>query len=389
MLPVACRGPSPRFYHPELDGLRFLAFLAVFLHHAYEISPPRTSLLYSVWWAGTVGVDVFFVLSGYLITELLRRETEQYGNVDLPSFYARRCLRIWPLYFLMLGVAWVCDWTWFALPGLSKTEAVFFATFLGNWACIWHGFPDSVASALWTVSIEEQFYLLWPLLVGRFTPRRIITAAVGLLLAGMATRIVGIAQGWSDLTLYTSTVTHVDGLACGALLSARLRGTVPMLTGFVRSSLWCIGLAVPVLAFRFFGTGLDGRSDWGLLVQTPAIVVGSLLLVVSTLRPCDQPGGLLSRPLLVRLGLISYGLYIWHRPVLRLVLVAFTTTRSTQPVIVYVGVCLAVTITAAALSYLVIERPFLRWKSRFQRQVPGGPRLDPSSQTPRGLVTAR
>jgi peptidoglycan/LPS O-acetylase OafA/YrhL len=391
MSPVPFKGPTPRFYHQELDGLRFLAFLAVFLHHAYEVAPPQSPLPYAIWWSGTVGVDVFFVLSGYLITELLRRETEQFGNVHLLSFYARRCLRIWPLYFLMFAIAWWSDSSLFALPGLSGTEAVLYATFLGNWSCIWHGFPASVASALWSVSIEEQFYVLWPLIVGRFTPQRITIAALGLLLVGTATRIVGVAQGWSDLTLYTGTFTHLEGLACGALLAARLNGDVPRLSGSTRVGLWCMGLAIPVLAFLWTGMGLDGRSDWGLIAQAPLIAAASLLIVVSTLRPSGESAGLLATPLFVWLGVISYGLYVWHRPILRFMLILFATNRLTPPVFVYAGICLILTIATAALSYLLFERPFLSWKKHLQRDTPGSHRAHPatSSAPAHGLSTAR
>lgn len=377
MSPVPYKGPTPRFYHPELDGLRFIAFLAVFLHHVWELSPPRTQLLYAVWWSGTVGVDLFFVLSGFLITELLRRESAHHGNVHLPSFYARRCLRIWPLYFLMLAIAWVGDTAWFAYRGMSATEAILFATFLGNWSCVWFSFPVSVASALWTVSIEEQFYLLWPLLVRRFTPRRITIAALGLVALGSIIRVIGIARGWSDLTLYTSTFTHMEGLACGALLAAWLEGNAPRLSGFERKVLWMIGLALPVLVFRFSGMGLDGHSDWRIAVQPPLIVLSSVLILVATLRPNEDRPGLLARPTFVWLGVISYGLYVYHRPVLRLVAILFASNHWGVPILYYAMLCLALTVLVASVSYAVLERPFLRWKSRFQREA--GPTIRPAS----------
>src|SRR5947207_1159181 len=98
---------TPRFYRPELDGLRFFAFLAVYINHTLLLDPARGELwkraLGSIGTAGAFGVDLFFALSAYLITELLLREQKARGRIDVPAFYLRRMLRIWPLYFVFLG----------------------------------------------------------------------------------------------------------------------------------------------------------------------------------------------------------------------------------------------------------------------------------------------
>lgn len=389
MSPESRAESNSRFYHPELDGLRFFAFLAVFLHHAWEIASIHSPLARSLWWAGTAGVDVFFVLSGYLITELLRRETAQFGEVRLSLFYARRCLRIWPLYFTLLAVAWVGDGLCFSMRGFSPAEVVLFATFLGNWSCVWFAFPQSVASALWTVSIEEQFYLFWPVLVRRFTPGRIFVAAVGLLLVGTITRAVGIARGWSDLTLYTSTFTRLDGLACGALLAAGLNGSLPRLSNSIRTAMWTSGLILVVLTYRFTGSGFVGRSDWSLLVQPLAIALAAVGIVVSTLRPNGERVGLVSRPLMVRLGMISYGLYVLHRPVQRLTALFFVSYYPSLPIPIYATISLILTIAAASLSYVLIERPFLIWKARFQRASRRIPTRESASLVTERLVGAQ
>src|SRR5215469_2773011 len=156
-----------RFYLPELDSLRFFAFFAIFLWHIRPIAgwvavaPHRNvteTLPIALWRAGEFGVDLFFTLSAFLITELLTREKFQFGRIDVRSFYVRRILRIWPLYFGFLGVLFLslailpgAHVPWRALPG--------FAVFLGNFVMYRGVFVPLSLGILWSVSLEEQFYL--------------------------------------------------------------------------------------------------------------------------------------------------------------------------------------------------------------------------------------
>src|SRR5579864_2495432 len=163
---------SVRFYRPELDVLRFFAFLGVFIFHAAPRSMDfynaagyphwLSSLLIPTFGAGAYGVDLFFALSAYLITSLLLRERAATGALDLRGFYVRRILRIWPLYLAFVAFAAV-----FAalVPGqhLPIKYVVGYSLLAGNWIYAFYGLPASFATPLWTVSIEEQFYLAWPL----------------------------------------------------------------------------------------------------------------------------------------------------------------------------------------------------------------------------------
>jgi peptidoglycan/LPS O-acetylase OafA/YrhL len=177
---------TERFYRPELDALRFFAFLGVFIFHA----APRTmdfysaagaprwlgNLLISICGAGAYGVDLFFALSAYLITSLLLRERTATGALDLRGFYLRRILRIWPLYLAFVTFA--------ALAALVIPEqrlpwhyVVGYCLLAGNWSYVLYGLPASFAIPLWTVSIEEQFYLAWPLAIRRASVDFITTTA--------------------------------------------------------------------------------------------------------------------------------------------------------------------------------------------------------------------
>ena len=154
---------SKSFYRPELDCLRFFAFLAVFVHHTmprqidFYIAHHLPTALSNVAYAGSFGVDLFFCLSAFLITELLLREKEEVGYLNVKAFYIRRILRIWPLYFAFVlfsfGLTFVDRNQHFSVSQLTM-----FLLLAGNWASAFTVI-SSVVAPLWSVSIEEQFYL--------------------------------------------------------------------------------------------------------------------------------------------------------------------------------------------------------------------------------------
>src|SRR5580704_2467620 len=165
--PSARRGKS--FYRPELDVLRFFAFFSVFLYHFWRPTElyvqhgvPRIVAVLGngLIQGGVFGVDLFFVLSAYLITELLLREKDECGSLDVRGFYLRRILRIWPLYFFYIGLALLPIFN--QRHGFTWHHAAAFVLLAGNWSVIAWGWPSpSIVVPLWTVSIEEQFYLAW------------------------------------------------------------------------------------------------------------------------------------------------------------------------------------------------------------------------------------
>src|ERR1035437_8467192 len=172
VIPISNRA----FYRPELDVLRFGAFLLVFLCH---ISPSQSSAIHSqglrallkAFAGGAYGVDLFFCLSSYLITTLLFKEFNQSAMIDVRSFYIRRILRIWPLYFTFLLCIVPIIGSVVPSVRMAVRYLVPFIALAGNWACAAWGFPISGASILWSVSIEEQFYLSWPLVMKRYLPK--------------------------------------------------------------------------------------------------------------------------------------------------------------------------------------------------------------------------
>src|ERR1700722_5960803 len=173
-LPLSRAAKPRRFYRPELDGLRFYAFLGVFVCHTVpneakfysDLHLPMPRLLAAVVRSGAAGVDLFFVLSAFLITSLLLRERQETGKISLRLFYIRRILRIWPLYFLVVALGIVFAHTmanfWYYTQNLPWYYVAGYLLFVSNWVYAVFGAPQSICAPLWTVSIEEQFYLIWP-----------------------------------------------------------------------------------------------------------------------------------------------------------------------------------------------------------------------------------
>lgn len=341
-----------RFYRPELDILRFCAFLLVFLDHALPrgaadyfadgIPKPAATLLAGIARAGALGVDLFFALSAYLITELLLRERRRSGVVDIRAFYIRRILRIWPLYYFALLILVPAM---SILPGerMPWSDFLAFALWGGNWACAGWGYPPSSFALLWSVSVEEQFYLAWPWLV-RLGVYRLRTIACGMLAAATVTRIVLVLRDVHHPGIWCNTLARLDPIAGGALLACFLKGSMPEHSRRARA-LW-IGFGTVLLVC----SGAVGSNDgWPVLVTYPLAAAASVAIIFGTL------GSRFRRRTWLRagtyLGKISYGLYVFHAAILRLVV---------SPLL-----ALPLTIGMAALSYRFLESPFLWRKDRF------------------------
>jgi peptidoglycan/LPS O-acetylase OafA/YrhL len=225
-----------------------------------------------------------------------------------------------------------------------------------------------VASPLWSVSVEEQFYVAWPLLIFCFGVGRIRRLAFVMLAVACATRILLAASGAAQQAVWCNTFARLDPIACGALLAVFLRGGSPALGGAARAALAVGGLAVWLLVTAYLKQ--DGPTS---LVTYPAAAAGSLMLLVAALR-ADAP--LLRRAplsLLVYLGRISYGLYVFH-----LFALAVMSQQSALPLVSVplnferrLACSFLLTVVLAAASYRWLERPFLRLKGRFT-YVPSG-----------------
>lgn len=378
-------GPAPkadRFYHPEIDGLRFVAFFAVFLHHALPQEPiPKIAARFpelAEWIAGAArsggyGVDLFFVLSSYLITELLLREREARGTVDVKSFYIRRALRIWPLYYAFLLFAVLVVPRIFEGHGLSGRHTLGFAVFGANWACAILGYPSSPAAPLWSVSIEEQFYLVWPLVMRGATKQRLIVVSAVMIAVAVTARIVLAQLSVPHPGTWCNTFARLDPIALGTLAAALLHRRRFELSTAARWGLGLASLFAIVAVARF--SKFEGRWDPSAAYPIVALAcVGVLLSVLSDDAPGREVRHPLARPAVVYLGRISYGLYVFHALGL---LVANALLAGLSPIARFgprMVIAFVVTLVLSALSYRFLEEPFLKLKQRFTHVAsrPGG-----------------
>lgn len=355
---------AQRFYLPELDVLRFFAFFAVFICHGFPHTAQEyasqgvpgfaAELISSVARAGAYGVDLFFLLSSYLITSLLIREEGVTGRIDVRAFWIRRCLRIWPLYFAFVIVAGLLLPNFFGfVPGLAARYIVGLLSFTHNWVLAFSGVgKGSPTLILWSVSLEEQFYLAWPIVIACAGIRRLRGIAICMIGASIVGRVIAIAAGASKDVIWCATPLRMEPIAMGALL-ALFSSRLPNLDGRLRAALLCVGVLVPV---AFHLPGLD--TAWVDAVKLPVTAAACGLILVSVLGagwPVLQFGPL------VYLGKISYGLYVFHLLAIQfsphLGLPDFPFGRSI--------IAFGITVGVAVFSYRFLELPFLRLKERF------------------------
>lgn len=300
-----------RRYYPALDGLRGIAIILVVLFHNFGYF---AYLNY-----GWLGVDLFFVLSGFLITEILldTRNTKNYFR----KFYTRRTLRIFPLYYLTLVI---CILLLPAIKSLPLNLAYYtenqawFWLYLENWLLIFKPSGDSSAllNHFWSLAVEEQFYLLWPFVILLIkNPRHIIALCITLLVGVVLVRFyIWTHQASFPTYRVLFLFTRIDGILIGAML-ALIRMTSP---GFLKKNYAFLLLSLALINFAFYFI----NSDHHFLIPNWAIVGYSSFAVIFALivnQAIDQKDKVLDFLLNVRLlkflGKISYGLYIFHWPI--------------------------------------------------------------------------
>src|SRR5688572_7720594 len=381
--------PPQAGFIPALDGLRGIAIILVMLHHQTYYRPPSgiDALIGSVLFFGWSGVDLFFVLSGFLITGILldSRGNERYFS----TFYARRTLRIFPLYYLVLLLALV------VLPKFPAVHAVVagpidvppqwpYWLYLTNFAIADRGWVHGWVDVAWSLAIEEHFYLVWPLLVWLCPPRVVALLCAVILLAEPAARVFLRAsedQPVHSLPIYVLTWFRLDGLALGALLAvAQRRGLFPVLDR------WVPVVVILGVAGIIACTILGGHTWWWnrwmqqygyslIAITAGAMLVGAISRPAGSLWP-----RMLSAGWLRAFGKYSYGLYLIHLPVMRAVReyvfnpLEYETfgMGPWQAQMLYYGAATAPAFALAWLSWRFFESPILRLKTRFPYPRPSG-----------------
>jgi peptidoglycan/LPS O-acetylase OafA/YrhL len=365
-----------RFYRPELDALRFFAFLGIFLFHGMSTfldHPFRNVEVFHWPWIGEWGVPLFFFLSAFLITELLLRERERFGKIHLGSFYLRRILRIWPLYFAAYwGFALLNLWIPNINPGVAKTWP-WFTFFFANQYIAHHGWIAESVDPLWSVSVEEQFYAFIPLILALGGRRALrVTCAVVLAVSYFAIWRYARVQWTADNGEWTNSLVMFQFFAGGALLADLLRGRVPQWHGFWRILAAASGIACWVIAQTVFR--VRGWEPYTTVPQAfagwPLILLGCCLLLVAFLGISAR---WIPKPL-IYLGRISFCLYVVHSLFYWLIftymapiVLAYLPLRILALPAIWgmVGLTFLCSLGVASLSYCYFEGPFLRLKERF------------------------
>jgi len=349
----------------SLDGLRALSIVSVIFHHTAGESFGDSHLAH----AGAEGVTLFFAISGFLITTLLLRERERRGAIDLPAFYVRRSLRIFPLYYavLLLYVGVVYALERHTAPGQQFFRNLpFFATYTSNWFVPLEG--RVIFYFAWSLASEEQFYLVWPPLL-RAVPsvRAAFGIAGGLVLALALVELwafaaAGLPAGhvaavpealfWGVMKIPPAILLGV----CGALLLHTERGfrvLAPVLGGRSASAV-CLALAVLALT-------IPGTPRMILHLAMSALVIACVIRSDHALR------GFLALSPLVYLGSISYGLYLYHVLVKNAVAKAAARLLPAAEWWLVFPTTLAIATLVAGLSFRYFETPLLDAKKRFER----------------------
>jgi peptidoglycan/LPS O-acetylase OafA/YrhL len=352
---------SVRFdYRPELDGVRAFAVLAVLLLHSHPFLPGPFKFR-----GGFLGVDVFFVLSGYLITTLLYREFEQRDEIRLGGFYARRALRLIPALFVMLAVGAVVVYYLGGNPGTGSRSylqsALLTLSYVANWFQAQDGL--GVLSHTWSLAIEEQYYVIWPavLILGiRFvrSPRRMAAVLLGIAV-GIAVLRYAVYEAGYPAYAALSTFTRTDGVIIGSALALLLVDPPDWARNvFKRTVTGVVGAAVVVgiaLVVQWNSPGLMRGGLFAANVGT-AILLGHLAI-----GGASAPKRILSIQPLPIIGRISYGMYLFHVPI-NYVVHSPRLGLDGGPAVALMFVA---TFVFAGVSFLAIERPALRLKRRF------------------------
>jgi peptidoglycan/LPS O-acetylase OafA/YrhL len=376
-------GAVPKVYLPGLNGIRFVAASAVIFHHI-EQGKETVGLpsLYTeahplVLKAGGLGVTLFFVLSGFLISYLLLTEIKVTGTVQIRNFYIRRVLRIWPLYFLIVLLAWVLlptlqlfEFPLFRNPfGPDYLSRISFFLLLSPQLAFPRLVTPTLAGPLWSVGVEEHFYAFWPLLVRGFKGK-ILLPCLGVLLLFVFLRVdVRYAQRlWkegdtAELLTYFKNVLYWTRFGCMAIggIGAWLCLTHP---ARIR---WLFRRDVQLLVMAGLASCLASGTSFRLIEHE----FYSVFFVILIMNVSHNPASLLrlENPVFNFMGEISYGLYVYHWFVIVAVLnilgrMGGIGSPVLRNLVVYTLVG-GVTTAVAALSYRLLERPFLRMKNSF------------------------
>jgi peptidoglycan/LPS O-acetylase OafA/YrhL len=351
---------SARPHLPGLDGLRALAVIGVLAFHDDRLT------------GGFLGVDLFFAVSGFLITTLLIDELQRTNTIDLIGFWGRRLRRLLPAVMVLLVVV-VIFFRLFADTGqwiIARNDAPWAQFYVANWhqissgAGYWDAFAaPSAFEHLWSLAIEEQFYVVWPLLVigaWRIGRTRALGTLTGIGIIASFVAMLTIYDGGDPTRVYMGTDTRAFSLLCGAFvaLPAIRHAITAGMQKFRRAASGLTAALIVALGFMWFT--VDGQSEWlfrgGLLAHS----IASSLLAILVASSSSRLSVIFSWRPLAYIGRLSYALYLWHWPVF----IFCTSERLDVDGLTLTAIRMGITLALSIASYLLVEQP-IRHKAKW------------------------
>lgn len=359
-------------YDKGIDLIRFLAFFFVFFTHFINHGGNGIALGEGQWWDsrliqriadfGGQGVTIFFCLTGFLLGRLLIMEFNLTSKISVASFYMRRLLRIWPLYFLFLLGCYLLD-IFSKSPTITLKELPYLLTFTYNWGQVFAHLPGTMATITWSISVEEQIYLFFPFFLLIFKWRKFKLAAYLLIVVGLVSRYYVVFFTHSDP--YRNTLCYLDVVGLGVLIAVHEETLLNKFKDSIALTLTSISLLITyVLTFDTLRKSNFGTFSGFFLT---ALFVPILLILFRNLR-VNQRGQSKTVGIFTFIGRRSYGCYLFHWMIWQVMVgkgIGFDSKNGFSIFGVILG--FAATILLSTISYKFFEQPFLSMRSKYKK----------------------
>jgi len=368
---------TDRLYFPQFDIIRFFAAFMIVIYHSYIawrgwfgvpgiISTGDYATLTPFGFHVDrfiknmpLGVDIFFFISGYLLTYLLIMEKERYGKVNIPKFYIRRGLRIWPLYFFLIALApFIVNWLGDPQPEYWRTILL-----INNFQTITTQAWEYPFAHFWSICIEEHFYILWPIIIA-FVPSRqllkTILILIGISWAYKAGTYVFMPQNWYPL--YLHTLSRMDVILMGGLLAAIYlqKPFVFKMNGYIS-----MGLLLILVLILSFDEASDFTNMFNGVLRRPVYMALLALPMMDLMFNPERKNIFGKRNPLLYLGKVSYGIYMYGNILVPIIIKKIIVAYSIHNIYFYFSLVLILSLLIPVVSYEMMEKPFLRLKQRF------------------------
>lgn len=362
---------NKQYFH-GLDVVRFIAAFMIVIDHGYFVwqgalgqqDVPATNVVqkYLINFVHNFGfgVDIFFLISGFLISYLLQEEKVKYGKIDIKNFYIRRILRIWPMYYLLIIIGII-------LPRYSHSGDIHLIPnlfFFGNFDTMYHGWSNTGTNHLWSICIEEHFYLVFPFLAAFLSSDKLKKALLLLITGAIVFRIltlINVQDSWMRLSLHT--FSRVDTILLGAYLGILYQeGTIKV----VNTSRFFVGILSFVLVFLLCTDDIGLFTNAFLVGLRKYSYVGIVAILVGTYLFHPQAASWSKKTPLHYLGKASYSIYMIHPIIIEVFAFVFKRFHIHSTYLFLITIS-ALTIVLSICTYEGIEKPILRLKKRFEK----------------------